>query len=95
MVGQKRSLTTRLPITTVARKKGTQTLEATHMQSHMDSDPGTAACFSTLKKDMDNMYMPETNWTIILEENIRHLYPLYLTNYRGAEQHLKALNRGE
>ena len=31
------SLTTRLPMTTVARKKGTQTLEETSMQSHMDS----------------------------------------------------------
>ena len=30
-------LTTRFPMTTVARKKGTQTLEATHIQSHIDS----------------------------------------------------------
>jgi hypothetical protein len=30
-------LTTRFPMTTVARKKGTQTLEATCMQSHIDS----------------------------------------------------------
>ena len=30
-------LTTRFPITTVARKKGTQTLDATHIQSHIDS----------------------------------------------------------
>ena len=34
---RKRLRTTRLPMTTVARKKGTQTLLATHMQSHMDS----------------------------------------------------------
>ena len=31
------SLTTKFPMTTVARKKGTHTLEATHMQSHIDS----------------------------------------------------------
>jgi hypothetical protein len=35
---KKGSLTTRLPITTVARKKGTQTLDATHIQSHIDSE---------------------------------------------------------
>ena len=30
-------LTTKLPITTVARKNGTQTSDATHIQSHIDS----------------------------------------------------------
>ena len=35
--GRKKKLTTRFPITTVARKKGTQTYDATHMQTHMDS----------------------------------------------------------
>ena len=34
---KKKKLTTRFPITTVARKKGTQTYDATHMQTHMDS----------------------------------------------------------
>ena len=37
MCYHKTILTTKFPITTVARKNGTQTSEATHIQSHIDS----------------------------------------------------------
>ena len=37
-LGNRRQLlTTKLPMTTVAKKKGMQTLEATNIQSHIDS----------------------------------------------------------
>ena len=47
---RKRLRTTKFPITTVARKKGTQTLLATHMQSHMDSIHSPQSTRNTIMK---------------------------------------------
>ncbi len=45
-----KKLTTKFPMTTVARKKGTQTLEATTMQSHMDSIHSPQRTLKTIMK---------------------------------------------
>ena len=47
---RKRLRTTRFPMTTVARKKGTQTLLATNMQSHMDSIHSPHSTRNTIMK---------------------------------------------
>lgn len=48
---RKRLRTTRLPMTTVARKKGTQAAPATSMQSHMDSIHSPHSTRKTIMKE--------------------------------------------